>query len=438
MTKLTIPDDFFDEYPSIDAKQREAIELIANKSILIMTGGPGVGKSFTTSLILDLFEQNKLRTICCAPTGKAAVRMTELTKRPAMTIHRALGSNGTHFQHNSSNPIEADAFIIDEASMIDVELFAALLNAIPVDSRVVIVGDVDQLPSIGPGRVFYDMIESGRVPVVRLTTIFRQASDSRIPYVAREVNTGILPDLKFRERTDFAWSEVENDKDAAVLQQLIVNAVTTIIPENRGISSDRIQVLCPQHKTEIGCSSLNNGLQQALNPNWSPDKKAGLIAGQGCRLFPGDRVIHANKNNYELQIANGEIGKVVYANFKPTPVKAEPGLFKRANTTVTKLIIDFGDRKVAFEDRDIMNVELAYAITIHKSQGSSFEAVVIPVHSQNRFMLTRPLVYTAMTRAEKLLVMLGETEAFNSAVHNIRGTERRTNLKKLLETGSHG
>jgi exodeoxyribonuclease V alpha subunit len=285
---------------------------------------------------------------------------------------------------------------------------------------------VDQLPSIGPGRVLFDLIESGKVPVVRLTTIFRQASDSKIPYVARDVNSGIVPDLAATgDQTDCVWAEASKD-----LADTIVRAVTTLIPTKRGIPSHRIQVLCPQHGTEIGCTALNNRLQQELNPNWTPDKKDGLLVGKGYRVFEGDRVIHANKNNYQLEVANGEIGTVVRANYKGfVPGK---DVFVGNNNGPVQLVIDFGDRKVGFRSNDTFNVELAYAITIHKSQGSSFEAVVLPIHKANKFMLTRPLVYTAITRAEKLLVMLGETEALNTSVNNVRGTERNTSLKELL------
>lgn len=250
---LQIPEDFFDEWPSIDLQQRRAVESIASQRVLIMTGGPGVGKTFTTRLILDLFELNGLAVACCAPTGKAAIRMKELTGRPAATIHRTLGARGAGWEHHAGNPLTVGAVVIDEASMIDAELFAALLDAIPDNARVVIVGDVDQLPSIGAGRVFFDMIESGCVPVVRLTTIFRQASDSRIPFLARDINMGVEPNLDMREKTDFVWGEASQGLD-----QVIVNAVAHSIPEKRGIPSDRIQVLCPQHKTDIGCVSLNN------------------------------------------------------------------------------------------------------------------------------------------------------------------------------------
>ena len=381
------------------------------------------GKTFTTNLILDLFDHNGLVSLCCAPTGKAAVRMRELTGREAFTVHRVL-----HHKPKDQKYLEVDAVIIDEASMVDVELFAQLLKVIPPKARVLIVGDVDQLPSIGPGRVFYDLIESERIPVVRLTTIFRQASDSRIPYVAREINSGELPDLCSTARTDFVWGE----SNESIVEQIVV-AVKSVIPERRGIPTNEIQVLCPQRESDVGYEALNNRLQQELNPNWSADRKAGVTAGRGCRLFEGDRVIHANQNNYQLDVANGEIGIVERADWRK--FKAPEGVVcnSKIGDAVT-VIVNFGGRRVGFNMLEKRNLELAYAITIHKSQGSSFKAVIMPVHSQNQFMLTRPLIYTAVTRAEKLLVLFGEQVAFEKAIRNTRGVARRTRLIDLLRS----
>lgn len=442
-TQLSIPADLFDlEFPPHE-RQRAAVELAAANRVVVVTGGPGVGKTFTINMILKMFEANGLVVECCAPTGKAAMRMREQTGRAARTIHKMLGwtPSGWTFDareprmtDDNGNPIggplPCNAVIVDETSMVDVQLFAGIVNALTPEQRLVIVGDVDQLPSIGAGRVLYDLIESGVVPTVRLTHIFRQASESRIPYVARDINQGVAPDTTVLNaqsgESDVAWVPVD---DAEAIQATIVEAVAEMIPARQGIPSDQIQVVCPQHGTPVGDETLNVLLQERLNPNYTDNQYEGVRVGRGYRLFVGDRVLHANRNNYDLEVANGEVGRVLKANWKG--VQAEDAKVSGKGKPV--VVIDYGDRKVAYSKSEAEVLELAYAITIHKSQGSQFPCVVMPIHACNRFMLTRPLVYTAITRAEKLLVLMGQQEALAGSVDNVRGVERRTTLQPCLQ-----
>lgn len=373
-----------------------------------------------------------------------------------MTVHRLLGwtpNNGWRF--DASRPAEYDedgnpiagplpysAVILDEASMVDVELFAGLFQSLKPDRRLVIVGDVDQLPSIGPGRVLYDLISSGKIPVVRLTHIFRQAEESRIPYIAREINEGLVPDtaaLSLTAGSDVAWASIADVHDLAAS---IVEVVTELVPARHGVPPDQIQVLCPQHGTPVGDEILNEMLQARLNDRYSTDVRDGIRVGRGYRLFQGDRVIHANRNNYTLMVANGEVGNVVaqaWRGLGPGEVEALSAQVDKELVTSGKgqpcIVVDFGDRLVGYTKHEAGDLELAYAITVHKSQGSQFPCVVVPVHGENRFMLTRPLLYTAVTRAERLLVLLGEEDVLSQAVSNTRGTARQTTLPQWLHQG---
>lgn len=440
MRQLTVSPEHLEGLHELQAR---AVELAAAKGALILDGGPGTGKTFTTNRILDMFESNGLNIMCAAPTGKAAQRMKELTGREATTIHRMLGWTPFGWRHNADEPCKFDAdgnciggplptdvVVLDETSMIDHVLFAGVLQAMAPTQRLVLIGDVNQLPSIGKGRVLFDLIETGVVPRVTLTKIFRQADESAIPFVARDVNEGVCPDVtklnKAAGSPDVAWVDAPEVED---LQRAIVDAVVRFIPQQRGIPSEDIQVLCPQNKKAIGIEVLNDLLQRELNPNFRDDKRQGLRVGRGYRVFEGDRVIHANKNDYGIMVANGEVGRVLDQNWKGVKVPADASQSGKGKPVA---IVDFGDRKVAYTKQEAENLELAYAITIHKSQGSQFPCVVMPVHSLNRFSLTRPLVYTAITRTERLLVMLGEPDSLATACNNTRGTERRTSLQERL------
>lgn len=441
---LSIPADLFDVGYTPHENQKLAVELAAANRVTVLTGGPGTGKTATTNWIIEMLERNGLKVGLCAPTGKAAVRMREQTKRKATTIHRMLGwqSDGTWrfcadepvtFNADGqpmSGPLPYDALVVDEVSMVDTVLMAGILNALTPDQRVVLVGDVDQLPSIGAGRVLFDLIESGVVPTVRLTKIFRQASESRIPYVARDINAGDMPDLSelsMKSGSDVAWLELDAVEDVAAT---IVEAVVSLLPERRGFEPDDIQVIVPQHKTPVGDEELNRALQQRLNKNFVGDDKYGVRAGRDYRLFAGDRVLHANRNNYELNVANGEVGKVIDTNWRGIVV--DPTTVTTSGAGKPIVLVDFGDRVVGFNKQEAQNLELGYAITIHKSQGSQFPCVVVPVHGANEFMLTRPLLYTALTRAEKACLMIGQATALDKATKNTRGVSRNTTLQPCL------
>ena len=334
------------------------------------------GKTFTVKAILRMLEANGLDVKCCAPTGKAAQRMREQTGRDAATIHRLLGWTPEGWTFDAGEPakfdaegrqtsgaLPCDAVVVDEVSMVDVVLFAGLMKALTPTQRLVIVGDVDQLPSIGPGRVLHDLIESGVIPVVRLTHIFRQASESRIPYLAREINQGEMPDtstLNANQGSDVAWLSMDEPE---MIQAAIVQAVADLIPQRQGIPSEQIQVLCPQHGTPVGDEALNCLLQERLNPNYDANEHRGVRVGRGYRLFKGDRVLHANRNNYDIEVMNGEVGTVVAADWRGLDLTGQPVQTSKGKTIV---LVDFGDRQVGYNRTEAEDLELAYAITIHK------------------------------------------------------------------------
>lgn len=446
MTTLIIPGDLFDPARPPHENQRAAVEYAAAARLVVVTGGPGVGKTFTVNAIRRLFTANGLSVAQAAPTGKAAVRMTEQTGAEATTLHRLLGWTPTGWRFDASRPVAFDAdgvpvegplpydaVIIDECSMVDIELFQGLMEALDTRrTRLVLVGDVNQLPSIGPGRVLHDMIQSGVVPVAELTHIFRQAEESRIPYVARDINAGTCPDVsQMNPKThggDVAWVSID---DVDALRETLVEMVCVTIPDRKGIPAEDVQVLVPQHRKGLGDEDLNPLLQQRLNPNYDAHERAGLKVGRGYRLFRGDRILHANKNNYQLEVANGETGRVLEADWRGIDYDDDVVVSIPGRKVVA--VIDFGNRKVGYTQIEAQDhLELAYAMTVHKSQGSQFRAVVMPVHGLNGFMLTRPLVYTGVTRAEQFLVLMGEESALAKAAGNTRGVKRRTGLQECV------
>lgn len=434
-------------------EQEEALRFALEMPILILTGSPGTGKTATTTAIISSLEAAGHEIALCAPTGKAAKRMTELTGRKASTIHRLTG----HTKTSSSRLIlSASVVVTDESSMVDVELFARLLESIQTGSRLVIVGDVEQLASVGPGRVLFDLIESRLFPVVRLTKIFRQASDGdakRIPEVARAVNQGQMPDL-FRKGTDVTFLPFD---DTELMQQKIIQAVTEQLPQKLGCAPEDIQVVSPQKGEEgktnwpIGVKALNIALQDALNPKI--DNKE-IHIGEGYLARAGDRVIQ-RKNNYELGVMNGEQGIVsrveprpfipspdVVTSFRTRRAKAQEDAEKtgkearsRAETPSTIMIVDFGDGlKVGYAKEECREVQLAYALTCHMCQGSEYRVVVFVVHNVHQFMLTRSLGYTAITRAREYVLILGQADRFDRMIRNTRGNERKTALQERLAT----
>ena len=389
--------------------QRAAVEAAATRKVLVVTGGPGVGKTTIVRALLSLFDRAKLVTRLAAPTGRAAKRMSESTGRDAVTIHRLLEVDARtgRFQRSHESPLDADAIVIDEASMIDAPLARALLEAIPDRARVVLVGDVDQLPSVGPGAILRDVLASAVVPSVRLTTIFRQAGGSLIVDAAHRIRSGEQPAPAPDPSGDFFIVQ-RSDPDAA--RATIVELVTKRIPARFGLDPVRdIQVLTPMHKGGAGVEALNEALQAALNP----PRGAEVVRG-AKRFRDGDKVMQL-KNDYDREIYNGDVGVI-------------GGLDRERRT----LSVRIDDRAVTYEDGDLDALSLAYAVSIHKSQGSEYPAVVIPWLRQHYVMLARNLLYTAVTRGKRLVVLVADPRAIALALSEDRQNERRTSLDERL------
>jgi len=393
-------------------EQREAIRIASCESVLVLTGGPGTGKTATTNAIIRNLEENGLKVRLAAPTGRAAKRMTEVTGHQAMTIHRLLGWSFGAFTHDNENPLEGDVFIIDEASMIDTLLMNSLLKAIPEKGRLILVGDVDQLPSVGAGAVLLNIIESGKVPTVRLTKIHRQAQTSRIITNAHRINQGVNPELTPERGADFQFLETATTDE---IRQRILNLVGIHIRRVSGIAPQDVQVLCPMRRDfdPIGATLLNRDIQGLLNPDGA------VVTTVGDTEFRiGDRIMQM-KNNYDKDIFNGDIGVV--------REKVEPDREDKA-----VLMADFDGRDVYLSQADLASVSLAYACTIHKSQGSEYPAVIIPVHESNTIMLKRNLLYTGVTRAKRLCLLVGTRKAVYTAVSRPDTSRRWTNLKEKI------
>ena len=401
------------------SEQLEAIATALEEKVMVVTGGPGTGKTTTVNGIIEAFTQSGLTVTLAAPTGRAAKRMTETSGHPAQTIHRLIGF-GTEKPHHE--PIKGDVLILDECSMIDVSLMARLLEALPEKMRLVLCGDVDQLPSVGPGCVFRDIIESGEIPTVRLETIFRQSKQSDIVLAAHEINRGIIPeirndkDLYFQpvhaeESQDKGEAQAEREKIADFIELFVAER----IPDRFAIPSNLIQVLCPMRKMEIGTQALNIRLQEALNPT-------GIVlqgfTSNGATYRVRDRVMQVT-NDYRKDIFNGDIGTV-------------KGWLPATDDDEEKIVVTFDGRDVEYTAEEVSDLQLAYATTIHKAQGSEFAAVVIPVSTSNAVMLQRNLLYTGVTRAKKLLLLIGTKKALAMAVKNASAAERRTGLKERL------
>ena len=406
--------------------QREAILKAARSTVMLLTGGPGTGKTTTVNGILGLFDRLGIKTVLAAPTGRAANRMKELCGREAATIHRLLEtqydpeSGNLCFLHDESEPLKADAVVVDETSMVDILLMAALLKALKPHCRLILVGDPDQLPSVGAGNLFSDLIRSGKVPTVRLTEIFRQARESLIIMNAHAINAGQLPELTVKNK-DFFFLQ-RRDMQRAV--DTIVDLCTRRLPQNMGIPADQIQVLSPTRKTDAGTAALNMRLQAALNPP-SVDKQEHK---RGKILFRvGDRVMQI-KSIYDIMwkktegfgvgtgVFNGDVGKVT---------DIDPG-----EETMT---VVFDDRQVEYTFDLLGQLELAYAMTVHKSQGSEYRAVILSVSQANPYLLTRSILYTAVTRAKELLILVGDPAVVQQMVENNRQSRRYSGLKLRLE-----
>lgn len=407
-----------------EEKQKQAIITAVRKGLLILTGGPGTGKTTTVNGILELFEKDGLDVVLTAPTGRAAKRMSDITGREAKTIHRLLevewgAGDRAVFQRNAQNPIEADAVIVDELSMVDVSVFAALLDALPLGCRLVVVGDSDQLPPVGAGNVLADLIGSGLLPVVALTEVFRQALKSLIVTNAHRIVRGEMPVLDVKDNDFFFLNRTTAFSAAETVTELCASR----LPKAYGYDpiSD-IQVLCPSRKGETGTVNLNNLLQQALNP---PARGKTEFRRAGVIFRTGDKVMQI-KNNYDLTWIRGhESGSGVF--------NGDIGIITDISTANGVLKIVFDDRKVVYPIENADELTLAYACTVHKSQGSEFEAVILPVCSVMPQLSYRNLLYTAVTRAKTKLIAVGTREQLEDMVMNDKKTRRYSALKYFLE-----
>jgi exodeoxyribonuclease V alpha subunit len=390
--------------------QQAAVRLALLAKVMVITGGPGVGKTTIVNSILRILAAKGVRLLLCAPTGRAAKRMSEATGREACTIHRLLEVDPKTggFRRGPDHPLDCDLLVIDETSMVDILLMHALLRAVPDRAAVLVVGDVDQLPSVGPGQALADMIASGAVPVVRLTEVFRQAAKSRIIVNAHRINQGQMPDLnRPEEESDFYYVPAD-DPETAVAR--IVDLVKTRIPQRFGFDPVRdIQVLCPMNRGGVGARSLNIELQAALNP--AGDRK---VERFGWTFAPGDKVMQI-ENDYDKEVYNGDIGYV-----------------DQVDPDAGEVMTSFDGRTVSYGFGELDMLVPAYAATIHKSQGSEYPAVVIPVMTQHYPMLQRNLLYTGVTRGKKLVVLVGQTKAVAIAVRNVSGRRRWSKLRDWL------
>jgi exodeoxyribonuclease V alpha subunit len=384
---------------------------------MVITGGPGVGKTTIVRGIVAAFLRCRQRVALAAPTGRAAKRLQESTGHPAATLHRLLEWRPAEgrFGRNRQHPLETDLLVVDEASMIDVRLCADLLSALADGTRLLLVGDQDQLPSVGPGMVLRDIIASGALPVVRLDEIFRQAAESLIVTNAHRIHDGELPELgeappggPRADRRDFFFLEEE---DPAAAAALVRDLVVTRLPRRYDLSPFDIQVLAPMHRGELGASNLNQLLQDALTAG-----AAELHIG-GRRFRVGDRVMQL-RNNYDKDVFNGDLGRVT-----------------RIAHDAAEVAVLFDDADIVYQTDELDELALAYAATVHKSQGSEYPAVVIPLHTQHYVMLQRSLLYTAVTRGKRLVVLVGTKKALAIAVRNAEVASRFSRLCQRLATG---
>ena len=391
--------------PTLTPAQGQAILASVTNKLTIITGGPGTGKTTLTRAIVQVFQVLNLSFSLAAPTGRAAKRLSEATGHPASTIHRLLEyAPASGFQRHAGRRLASQALVVDEASMIDIRLMAQLIQALNRDALLILVGDVDQLPAVGPGLVLGDLIESGRVAVVKLDEVFRQAAASRIISNAHLIRRGQRPDLS--QADDFYFIQQEAPQKAA---DLIVELVTERIPRRFGLDPKRdIQVLAPMRRGSCGVETLNQDLQAALNPSGQ------RVAGDRFRL--GDKVIQV-RNNYEKLVFNGDLG------------------FIDQKGAAGGLLVDFEGELKTYESHEMGELALAYCLSVHKAQGSEYQAVVLPLLTEHRIMLRRNLVYTALTRARRLIVLVGGRWILNQAVGDTRGGERRTLLARRLAEG---
>ena len=389
-----------------DEVQVEAIREAVASKVMVLTGGPGTGKTTTTQGIIAALKSMGLSILLAAPTGRAAKRMSEATGMEAKTIHRLLEYNPKDgYKRNDENPLEGDALIVDECSMIDIILMNNLMKALPTNMRLVLVGDIDQLPSVGAGNVLRDIIDSERIPVIRLTRIFRQAQTSRIVMSAHAINKGQFPDTSNGKQTDFFFMQIEEPEQVA---ETIVKLVKERLPKAYNRPASDIQVLTPMQRGVVGAANLNIALQAVLNTSQL------VLTRSGYSFRQGDRVMQL-RNNYDKDVFNGDLGYV-----------------EKVNLEDRTLQVDFDGKLVEYEVSELDELTLAYATTIHKSQGSEYPIVVMPVLMTHYVMLQRNLIYTGITRAKKICVLVGTKKALSFAIRNMSVLKRNTKLKERL------
>ncbi len=389
--------------------QKKALEKALSHNLLVLTGGPGTGKTTTIKGLIALMEARKKRIALAAPTGRAAKRMSEATGYEAKTIHRLLkySPKENAFEKNFENPLEIDALIVDEVSMVDTVLMNSLLRAVPISASVVLVGDTDQLPSVGAGNVLRDVIASGTVETVALNEIFRQAQTSRIITNAHAINAGHMPDISNARDSDFFFLEVEDPEQVV---QTVCGLCASRLPKTYGLDAiDDIQVLAPMYRGETGAINLNRVLQEKLNP------KGQVLQRGGAQFRVGDKVMQI-RNNYDKDVFNGDMGRILAIEDDMVSV-------------------NFQDRPVIYEVSELDELVLAYAVSVHKSQGAEYKAVVMPLTTQHYMMLQRNLLYTAITRAKGLVVLVGTQKALGMAVKNNVVSQRHTTLAERIRAG---
>ncbi len=398
----------------LSEQQRQAVEMAAYSRVMILTGGPGCGKTFTTHTIVSLWQAMGKSIALAAPTGRAAQRLGEMTGLEAKTIHRLLefDPKTMGFKCGSENPLPHTAIIVDEASMLDLFLAYSLIKAVAEGAQLLLVGDIDQLPSVGPGQILADLINSGRVPVVRLTQVFRQAQQSAIITAAHQINRGQYPTIEpisDNPVSDCLWHGGGHQPEHGV--QAICELITDPIPRLGFNPATDVQVLCPMTRGLVGTRNLNTVLQQLINPP-SPNKVE--ITRGGNLLREGDRIIQLT-NDYNREVFNGDLG-----------------IIQSIDTVEQEVIVQYGERTVVYDYADLNEIALAWSVTVHKSQGSEYPVVILPIYMQHYMMLSRNLFYTGLTRAKKLAIVVGAKKAISLAVRSTDDQERYTRLRSRL------
>ncbi len=406
--------------------QLDAMEQAVTQGVLLLTGGPGTGKTTVLRAVLELFDQLGIRYLLAAPTGRAAKRLGEVTGRDASTIHRLLEagidpySGQMCFARDESNPLKANAIIVDEMSMVDLPLMYSLLQAVKPSTRLILVGDPDQLPPVGPGCPFRDGLKSGVLPTVRLTEVFRQAQESLIVMNAHSINRGQMPDLSCKDK-DFFFIPAASERQ---LQETVTGLITQRLPQNMGIPADQIQVLTPTRKGLVGTWELNDVLQSSLNPPL-PGKKEKKFGNFSFR--EGDRVMQI-RNNYDIMWKSRDSGEVGTGIFN-----GDVGIVRSVDMQEELLTAEFDDRIADYDFESLGELEPAYAMTVHKSQGSEYRAVILCAWQGSPYLLSRSVLYTAVTRAKELLIIVGREDVIAAMTKNAKGNRRYTGLKLRLQ-----